>query len=95
MMYGLWRVAGREQKGACGIPPARWVWSEDLKLFKFLFTKAWLGGGVVWFSGKWSVRSAGDLLQGLPGQLCEGRKIATLTRQIVAALLTCGFWWDL
>lgn len=33
MMYGLWRVAGREQKGACGIPPARWVWSEDLELF--------------------------------------------------------------
>lgn len=74
MMYGLWRVAGREQKGACGIPPACWVWSEDLELFKFLFTKTWLGGGVVWFSGKWSDRSAGDLLQGLSGQLCEGRK---------------------
>lgn len=74
MMYGLWRVAGREQKEACGIPPARWVWSEDLELFKFLFTKTWLGGGVVWFSGKWSDRSAGDLLQGLSGQLCEGRK---------------------
>lgn len=37
MMYGLWRVAGREQKGACGIPPARWVWSEDLKLFNIFF----------------------------------------------------------
>lgn len=61
MMYGLWRVAGREQKGACGIPQARWVGSEDLELFKFLFTKMWLGGGVVWFSGEMETYFKGSL----------------------------------
>jgi len=49
------------RKEPVGFPKRGCVWRADLEIFSCPGTKAWLGGGAVWFSGSWSDNPAGGL----------------------------------